>query len=377
MSKTKIVGVIDEAPFDPHTWSGSSRFLFNALKSNGVLADAVSPDVNSFFKRLVQMITFSPNRRRWKSKYHLNTRLFDHMSKRVEKKLIDINDSFNVLLQVGAWYNLLDSRELKGKIFCSYHDGNLATQLSRPDISYNVNDLYIRKALDYEKRLYQGLDYIFPMSEWLRQSFINDFGCKPDKVVAVGAGVNLEYIPKIETKDYTSKNILFVGVDFIRKGGNDLLEAFDIVRKKMPSASLTIIGPTLRNLPENVCCIGRISKNTSEGEKKLHQFYEDASIFVLPSHYEPFGISLAEAMAHKLPCVGTRTCAIPEIIDDGKTGFLTPVGDPRALADKILDLLEHNEIMRQFGAAGFKKYEQNYTWKKVAERICNTVSAAA
>lgn len=375
MKQIRIVGVIDEDPFNALTWSGSAGFFFNALKKQGSLVTAYSADPGTLVKKTAQVLSFSPNLMKWKRKYHLSTFLFGQMSRKAAKKIDNLNKSFNVIIQVGAWYNLLNNRKLKDKFFCSYHDGNFAMQLKRKDINYNSSAKYIKRAFEYEKRLYHGMDLIFPMSEWLRRSFIEDFGCEPSKVVAVGAGINLYSVPEIKRKDYSRPEILFIGVDFVRKGGKVLLEAFKIVKKEIPEAKLTIIGPQLNDLPDGVTCLGRIMKNTEKGEKKLCDEYSKASLFVMPSFYEPFGIVFAEAMAHKLPCIGTNNCAMTEIIDDGETGYFVPVGDEKILALKIIDILKDHAKARKFGEAGYKKYLENFTWEIVAEKISVAISA--
>lgn len=369
----KIIGVIDEAPFDPLTWSGSSRYFFEAFKNHGILVDALSAETGSIEKRLSQLMSFHPKMTEWKRRYHLNTFLFNHMSKKIDKQLSLRISEFNVLLQVGAWYNFSTYAFSKDKVLCSYHDGNLATQIKRTNSPYLFEKRYIKRAFNFEKSLYHSMDLIFPMSEWLRKSFIEDFECDPDKVITVGAGINLEYVPEIEHKDYSRPNILFIGVDFERKGGKTLLEAFRKVKREIPEATLTIIGPELKGLPDDVTSFGRIRKNLADGERFLHDAYFEASLFVMPSYYEPFGIAFAEAMAHKLPCIGTDTCAMPEIIEHEKTGFIVPVGDSCNLADRILELLKNDILCKQFGNTGYDKYLKQFTWERVAKNIINSI----
>jgi len=373
MDDIKAIGIMDEPPFDPLTWSGSSKHLFEAFKGHGVLVDAVSAEANSVSTRLSQLMSFHPNITEWKRRYHLNTFLFNQMSRAVKTQLRQRSEEFNTLIQVGAWYNFSTYDFMKDKILCSYHDGNLAAQIKRTDSRYHLKTGYVRRAFEFEKSVYHGMDLIFPMSEWLRKLFIEDFECDPEKVVSVGAGINLEYVPEIMDKDYSRPNILFIGIDFERKGGKTLLDAFKAVKKEIPEAKLTIIGPELSGLPDGVISFGRIKKTTPDGERRLHDAYLDASLFVMPSHYEPFGIVFAEAMAHKLPCIGTDTCAMPEIIDEGKTGFIVPVDDSRSLAARIIELLKDKKLCEQFGVAGYDKYCAQYTWDRVTHKIISSI----
>jgi glycosyltransferase involved in cell wall biosynthesis len=374
MSDLRIIGVIDEDPFHFRTWSGLSRFFFKALQKEGVLVEAVSADAGAMIRRLAQIISFSPNKKIWKQKYHLNTFLFDNMTRAAARKIGEMADLCNTILQVGAWYNFSNVPTLKEKFLCSYHDGNLWAQIKRVNSRFSVNAPYVRKALKYEQMLYDRLDLIFPMSNWLREIFIEDFKCSPKKVIAVGAGVNFHSVPEIHSKDYEKPKIIFVGVHFERKGGYTLLEAFRTVRKAVPKAELTIIGPELTSLPSGVRCIGRVNKDTEEGEARLHSEYLNASLFVMPSQYEPFGVVFGEAMAHKLPCIGTDVCAMPEIIEDGKTGFIVPANDSKKLADAIIMMLRDPDKMKKFGEAGYNKYLKEFTWESVARKITHAIS---
>lgn len=373
MKNIKIVGVMDEDPFHYQTWSGSSRYFFNALQGENILLNAISASPSKVHYRIAQILAYSLKRNTWKMKYHLSRYLFNQMTKTAERQMSPYASNFNVILQVGAWYNFTNVAQFQNKLFCSYHDGNLAMQLARPDSVVDKEQHHIVQALEYEQNLYNKLDVIFTMSEWLRRSFITDFHCDPSKVKAVGAGINLDTTGYVSQKEYSSPNVLFVGIDFERKGGLLLLEAFKYVRAEIKNAKLTIIGPELKNLPSYVTCLGRISKKTKEGLAKLQDEYSKASVFVLPSLYEPFGVAFVEAMAHKLPCIGTATCAMPEIISHGVSGYIVPVNDSRALADNMITLLKNSGMAKKFGEEGCKKYIEKYNWECVAKAIKNAL----
>jgi glycosyltransferase involved in cell wall biosynthesis len=88
--------------------------------------------------------------------------------------------------------------------------------------------------------------------------------------------------------------------------------------------------------------------------KELSKFFREASLFVLPSFFEPFGIVFAEAFAFKNPCIGTDICAMPEIIEQEKGGFLVPPNDPNVLADRIIMRLKDQTLSRNMGIMASK-----------------------
>jgi glycosyltransferase involved in cell wall biosynthesis len=207
------------------------------------------------------------------------------------------------------------------------------------------------------------------MSKWLADSFIRDFGVPARKLWPVYAGINMPDVDAPPAREQGRNGILFVGKQFDRKGGRVLLDAFERVRRVVPSATLTIVGPRLGALGPGVNNPGFLSKQDPDGAAAIKRLYSDAAVFVLPTLYEPFGISYVEAMAHGLPCIGTNICAVPEIIEDGVTGRLVAPGDAEALARALIDLLLDSGKAREFGEAGFRKYRAQFTWAKVAERV--------
>lgn len=360
----KLLGVIDEDPFDPLTWSGSSRFFFNAFHDN--LFQAISAKPPTVQQLIYKILSFQPGVDKWKFRYHLNTSYFRQMTNAAVKKIETLNpSSYNAIIQVGAWYDLTHT----DKLVASYHDGNLAGRLKSPYGYPHISQRHINKALTYERDLYSRIDCIFPMSKWLADSFCSDFSVNENKVFPVGAGINLPRISPPCSSRQNTKKILFVGKDFRRKGGHVLIEAFSIVKKHIKNAELIIVGPELDNLPEGIHCEGFISKDSVNGLNKLLKLYSEANIFVLPTLYEPFGIAYAEAMAHKLPCIGTNNFAIPEIIDENKTGLLIPPNDSKSLAEAIIKILEDEKTCIQMGEQAFNKYYANYRWEVVSKKI--------
>ena len=100
----------------------------------------------------------------------------------------------------------------------------------------------------------------------------------------------------------------------------------------------------------------------------VHDFLEIMDIFILPSLEESFGLVSAEAMAHKLPVIATRTGGIPEIVDDKTTGFLVPPQNSKILAAKISKLIKNKKQAAQMGTAGFQRYQKYFTLKQQIEK---------
>jgi glycosyltransferase involved in cell wall biosynthesis len=189
----------------------------------------------------------------------------------------------------------------------------------------------------------------------------------------VGAGAN-QLLGSLGNKDYTKPRVLFVGIDFARKGGPVLLEAWPIVRERVPDAELIIAGPTRTPkspLPSGVRWVGRVDRGG------LAHLYQSASVFVLPSLFEPWGFVFFEAMGHGLPCIGTTCCAMPEIIADGVTGRLVPRYEPEPLAAVLTELLTDTAKLAAMGHAAHRSVLHGHTWTDVVDRVVARLEVGA
>jgi glycosyltransferase involved in cell wall biosynthesis len=92
-----------------------------------------------------------------------------------------------------------------------------------------------------------------------------------------------------------------------------------------------------------------------------------ADLFVLPSRWEGLGLVFLEAMAVGLPVVATRISAVPEVVQDGETGWLVPAGDPASLATALLTALDDPAERRRRGAAGRVRLEQRFGLERMLD----------
>jgi glycosyltransferase involved in cell wall biosynthesis len=224
-----------------------------------------------------------------------------------------------------------------------------------------------------ERATYQGAAFLFPRSEFLRRSLIDDYGCDPERVIRVGGGANL--VPaSLEGKAYGGRIALFVGSDFERKGGLTLLEAWQLVVHMLPNAQLWIVGPKRPVGPprRGVRWLGHLGDR-----RALARLYAKATLFVLPSRFEPWGHVFFEAMAHGLPCIGSSHGATPEIVRDGHTGLLVPAEQPDQLALALFTLLQNEELAAEMGRRAYGETLHGHTWDAVVRRMGPFIEQAA
>jgi glycosyltransferase involved in cell wall biosynthesis len=229
-------------------------------------------------------------------------------------------------------------------------------------------NLYSPRWIELERQIYQNAAITFVRSLNVRRSLMEDYRCSPDQAVLIYAGSNAR-ISTIKTAniDYTLPAILFVGLDWERKGGPDLVQAFKIVREQLPAARLTIVGaePDLQLAGCEV--IGKVPPEA------LDKYYQQASVFCLPTYLEPFGIVFIEAMTARLPIVATRVGAIPDFVEAGKNGFLVEPGDIPGMANALLQLLQNPALSRSYGEHSFKLTRERYSWEAVGKKFKDNI----
>lgn len=381
MNIAKIVGVMGSGligtdPYQENAWSGSSKFLFKECSSRGILHKAFGVEVDRFKKIFLMIKNFSIYRDVWRHNFYLDTKYYELLSRCIVNALTDDDLEYG-LLQIGGIYNLKSLLPNNSNVF-SYHDGNLAQAIRSPYFSEKISKSKIQKALLYEQQVYEGIDIIFTMSDYLRSSFINDFMIEEEKVKTIGAGINLDIIPHPKLKDYDRKTLVFVGADFYRKGGVNLLHAFKAVREVYSSAILNIIGPKSLKIPSKysagVIYHGFLSKNNPYQRQKFEQIMNESTIFVMPSLYEPFGIAPLEAMVYEIPCILTNAWAFPEMVKPGVNGELVRCGDLNELTEKIIYLLRNPNQLQVMGKTGRDLVLKKFTWSNVVSNLIKELS---
>jgi glycosyltransferase involved in cell wall biosynthesis len=372
----RILAVTPGPPFAPETFSGSSAAVLRALEARGALAGAVDGRAGAitFAERAA---SFAPDMERWKQRANAGASFLSPLARSAMSRLSATRaasalDGADTLLQLTGYFD--PGRPRPGVLRCSYHDGNLAGFLRRPDLKIAPDARFARWSLAYEQRLYDSIDVIFCMSEQLRQSFLSDFGQAADKVVTVGAGANVA-VTEPPARDYAPPRLLFVGKQWERKGGPVVLRAFARLREEVPEATLAIAGPASLSIDQpGVEVLGRVPREDGVPGSMPEQ-YRRATAFVMPSLYEPLGVAVLEAMAAGLPCIGTTGGALPELIEEGVTGFLVPPGDEDSLLGRMRELAQSPDLCRTLGEAGAARYWERFTWDAVADRMLAAISS--
>jgi L-malate glycosyltransferase len=167
--------------------------------------------------------------------------------------------------------------------------------------------------------------------------------------------------------------ILFLANISERKGILDMLNAFDRLGSSFPDARLWIAGggeheQSSRAIASRLSCAGRIRFLGRQNREQALELYRMADIYCLPSHGEPFGMTVAEAMSCGLPAVVTNSGGVRWIVDaDG--GIRVPERAPEELARALAELISAPERRKKMGAHNRAKILNQFTWDRVIDRL--------
>jgi glycosyltransferase involved in cell wall biosynthesis len=231
-----------------------------------------------------------------------------------------------------------------------------------------LSSLELDEAMYTQKLIYDNCHGIFVPSAWTKSSIIEDYGQSPEKIHVVGLGANLPSV-NFEEKKIFQPNIVFIGRDWHRKGGDLLIEAFRIVRRDIPEARLFIIGCSPKLQEESVSVLGHLDKKNPKDLKTLQHVLKDSSILCVPSLYEPFGICFVEAQLMGVVPVSLSGEGRSEAIIDGTSGILVSERNPGALAFAIKGLVLNQPKLQSMRIAGQRHAAENFTWSRVVEKI--------
>jgi glycosyltransferase involved in cell wall biosynthesis len=167
--------------------------------------------------------------------------------------------------------------------------------------------------------------------------------------------------------------LLYVGRLAQVKGMASLFAAAKEVQATVSGATFVLAGPWQMPLPPKSYGL-QLNRRSTNGilwigaqePSQLIDWYRRATLFVMPSYFESFGISVVEAMAFGVPVIATTGGALPEIIQDGVTGQLVPPGDPTALAAAILCSLDNSEARQIKSRLARDSVLKNFTAERAA-----------
>ena len=243
----------------------------------------------------------------------------------------------------------------------TYHTGSMKkNKFSIDKLVFIYEEIFIKYAIS-------KATYIICSSSFVK-NFLKEKHTFRKKTFIINPGVDI----KKQIKNIKSgNNILFVGglgKAEKHKGLDYLIKAVVLLKESIPTVKLIVVGggSAINDYKKDANRLGLKNNISFKGElnaDKLQDVYAKSNLLILPSFNESFGTVLIEAMARKLPVIGSNIGGIPEIIDNNKNGFIVSPKNSIELSKTILRVLKNEKLAKRLGENGFKKVQKNYLWK--------------
>ncbi len=219
-------------------------------------------------------------------------------------------------------------------------------------------------------------------SDWASLDSINHYKSDPKKVKTVPFGANIVDLPNYSTikdrifsKTFDTINVLFVGVDWHRKGGDIALKLVENLRNKGINARLKVVGcnPSFTNMPSYIDIYGYLSKKNPSENQQLIELYNNAHFFAMPSRYEAYGIVVCESNANGLPVIGAKTGGLQDIVKDGLNGYSFDYNNSESslehISAQITGLIANQKQYYDLALSSHDEYATNLNWDTAGQRI--------
>lgn len=237
-----------------------------------------------------------------------------------------------------------------------------------------------RNGHEAERRVLERADVIVMACEWAARSAIEDYGTDPSKVHVVPFGANLPVavdaaggMQLAEARPTDTCELLFLGVDWERKGGPIAMEIAEQLHAAGRNVRLTVVGvdpPKDGPAPPWLRTLGFIAKNTDEGLARLQQLLSESHFLLVPTQAECFGIVFAEAAAHALPSLAPDTGGVANALLDGRSGHLFDLAAPASdWTARIESLLDDRDAYLHLCRTSRAAYEDVLNWDASGARV--------
>jgi glycosyltransferase involved in cell wall biosynthesis len=233
--------------------------------------------------------------------------------------------------------------------------------------------------INMQIKVARSLSHIITVSHTARRHIAKTFGISEDTLRVVYNGINTDiFSPSPKVNRLENRLLVVISRDTAVKGLKYMLEALAILRQKH-NLELVVVAKetdnsTTQKLISNLGIRDYVKFIDGIDTAELINQYRSASIAVIPSIYEGFGLPAAEAMACGTPVVSTTAGALPEVVGDA--GILVPPADTKALAEAISALVASPNKRKHLGEMGRKRIVQTFNWQNTAKATADVYAEA-
>jgi glycosyltransferase involved in cell wall biosynthesis len=360
-------------------WSGTGYYIARALQNQSLSIDFLGPLHEPIGLNTIRKTKRFFNRLSTRKNYQSDADplTLKTYAKQVEKKLEGSKEKVDIVFS--ATVNPIAYLNCEQPIVF-WADATFANIKDFYPVYSNLSASVIRDWNQMEQLALDKASLAIYSSDWAAESAIREYGADPSKVKVVPFGSNVDSpFTQATVKDIIASRpenrckLLFLGVDWVRKGG---VVAFEVAKKLNESGlntELTIVGcpPQIEEpVPNFVKSLGFISKATVEGQDRINQLCMESHFLILPTLADCTPIVFCEANSLGVPCLSTTVGGIPTMIRNQKNGQLfAATGSIKDYCDYISNLFEHYDQYKNLAFSSFLEYESRLNWGVAGRQV--------
>ena len=290
------------------------------------------------------------------------------MARKVDKKLLD---SVDLIFAPAGSLCLAYLKTDKPIVYLS----DSAFSLMVDYYYFNLSDFNIKEGNKIEQLAAQNSSHIIVSSDWAKEAFLEYYNISEEKISVIEFGANIDDIKRTENINCKTNgilNVLFLGVEWERKGGIIAVECVRKLNEFGIKAHLYVVGP---NIPEEylkydfIKPIGFLDKSKDSDYQMLMGVISKSDILLLPTRAECAGIAFSEASAYGLPIFTYDTGGIANYVVNGQNGYrLDLSADSDSFANKIKECIEKNELP-SLRKGCEEIYNSNLNWNVWTQKV--------
>jgi glycosyltransferase involved in cell wall biosynthesis len=226
---------------------------------------------------------------------------------------------------------------------------------------FNINDRLLN--LDNVKHL-------IVWSNFAKKIYLR-FGIPEEKISVVYPGMPVRQSKRTEPDDEVK--FLFIGKKLTRKGAFLVKKSFEKLVEEYDNIKLTVVTSQTEKLADsrNINCIRSMQR-----EALFNKVFPIHDVFLFPVYNEGFGITIEEAMSFGMPVISTNINAIPELVENEKTGFLIERGNSKELTEKMRILIDDEELRRKMRKNTIERFKNKFWYERTNEALYNVYKNA-
>lgn len=374
----KIAFVTTTDPMDKRSWSGIYYRMLSALRDHFdviPLGPVSFPFINFILKVYQFMVLLTTGKRYNRSHSLLLSMAYSCSLKRKLRK-----NNFDLVFAPSA-STMIATLKTEVPIFY-FADATVNSMLDYYDSFSNLSRQSIRESNLVEMKAFNKSKVSIFASNWAAEYAITSFNLDPEKVAIVKMGANIDNAPlKINLeKKIKDKicNLLFLGVDWKRKGGEIVFKTFEILLKNDFETKLVVCGCIPPVSHPLMTVYPFLNKNLENDYMIFKQLLDDAHFLFLPTRAECAGIVFSEAAAYGIPSITTNTGGVSSYIQNNVNGYLLPLNaSPDEYAEKITNTFNNKELYAQLSMQSRNVFIEELNWTVWAKKIKEIVIKSA